>query len=114
MPKEITQQPLEVALLLTFVPFLLIALSIPLILRKIPPKRWYGFRTPKTLSSGSVWYQANYVGGKYLLIAGIIELAIFLFVAVLQPADALTYGTFIITVPLAVAIIAWFIRLRAM
>lgn len=38
---------------------LLIALNIPLARRKIAPNQWYGFRTPKTLSSPEIWYPVN-------------------------------------------------------
>jgi len=37
----------------------LIAVSIPLIFGKIKPNRWYGFRTPTTLSDEQIWYAAN-------------------------------------------------------
>ncbi|MGO9056470.1 MAG: SdpI family protein [Candidatus Binataceae bacterium] len=50
----------------------LIAVSIPLILKKIGPNPIYGFRTSKTLSRPEVWYKANSVAGKDLLIAGLV------------------------------------------
>jgi uncharacterized membrane protein len=54
-----------------FVGFLLIGISIPLILEKVPPNRWYGFRVTKTLSSESIWYLANRAAGFDLMWAGI-------------------------------------------
>ena len=48
--------------LLVGLPVLLIAVSIPLMLGMVPRNHWYGFRTPKTLSSDSVWYPANRIG----------------------------------------------------
>jgi uncharacterized membrane protein len=50
----------------------IVALSIPLILEKVGPNRLYGFRTRKTLSSPRIWYAANRVAGRDLLIAGVV------------------------------------------
>src|SRR5687768_10298483 len=46
-------------------------ISIPLILRKVAPNRWYGFRTPSTLGDPAIWYPANEQSGKRLAGAGI-------------------------------------------
>ena len=37
---------------------------------RIPPNRWIGFRTPRTLSDRRVWYVANRIAGRDLAIAG--------------------------------------------
>ena len=52
-------------------PLTIIALSIPLILQKIPRNRLYGFRTAYTLSSDAVWYRANKIAGVAVLLGGI-------------------------------------------
>jgi hypothetical protein len=59
-------------LLIMYVVFgiLLVALSIPLIRRKIPPNGLYGFRIPKTLNHPDLWYEANYRIGWWLLVSG--------------------------------------------
>lgn len=49
-----------------------IAISIPLILDRVPPNSTYGFRTAKTLSDPQIWYAANRVAGHDLLIAGLV------------------------------------------
>jgi hypothetical protein len=49
---------------------LFISISIPLILKKVPPNRWYGFRVAKTFSSERIWYAANRVAGCDLMLAG--------------------------------------------
>lgn len=49
---------------------ILIAVSIPLVLKKIPPNQWYGFRVPKTFSSDHIWYEANRIAGIDLCLAG--------------------------------------------
>ena len=58
---------------------LFIALAIPLILKKVPPNRWYGLRVPATFANDKVWYKANawtakvMLGwGLFILIAGIV------------------------------------------
>lgn len=52
---------------------LFIGLGLPLIFNRVPPNRWYGFRTSKTLSATKYWYAANRVAGKNLLLAGVIQ-----------------------------------------
>jgi uncharacterized membrane protein len=50
---------------------LLIALSIPLIKRRVAPNSWYGFRVRQTLEDPTVWYEANAYSGNCLLWAGV-------------------------------------------
>ena len=42
-------------------------------LRKVPPNVVYGFRTRTTLSSDSIWYEANAHFGRGLLAASIVS-----------------------------------------
>jgi uncharacterized membrane protein len=49
---------------------LFIALGVPLMRRRVPRNRWYGFRIPKTLASDSVWYPANAIAGRDMVVAG--------------------------------------------
>lgn len=51
-------------------------LSVPLILRKIPPNRFYGFRTRATLSGPDVWYPVNAFSGWALLVASAVSFVI--------------------------------------
>ena len=66
-----------------FCGLLFIGISIPLILGKIPPNHWYGFRTRKTLSNKEIWYKANKYMGKDLAILGCLmvlyNLVLFIF-----------------------------------
>ncbi|OGO27471.1 MAG: hypothetical protein A2136_01015 [Chloroflexi bacterium RBG_16_54_11] len=57
--------------LYSFGGLLLAALSVPLILRKIPPNRLFGFRIPSTLSNPSLWYQVNAYTGRRFLVVGL-------------------------------------------
>ncbi len=52
-----------------FLPIVMAALALPMVLGKVPPNPIYGFRTPKTLSSTDIWYPANRAGG-WFMIAG--------------------------------------------
>jgi hypothetical protein len=49
---------------------LLVLLSIPLILRRIPPNPLYGLRVPATYKDEQVWYDANAASGRDFAIFG--------------------------------------------
>jgi hypothetical protein len=51
---------------------MLIALSIPLILGRVPPNRWYGFRVRRTLERPEIWYPANRYSGQLGAALGLI------------------------------------------
>ena len=51
---------------------LVAGLAIPMILRKVPPNPWYGFRWPKTRRNPDIWYTANEYAGKLMVIAGAV------------------------------------------
>ena len=48
------------------------AVSVPLIFGLIPPNRFYGVRTPRSLRDRDLWYAANAFGGWALLAAAVI------------------------------------------
>jgi len=68
-----------------------IALGIPLKLNKIPPNRWYGFRTRKTLSDDDIWYAVNSATGEDMVRGGASLAACSFFVIVLR--DWIEYET---------------------
>jgi hypothetical protein len=51
---------------------LLVGLSIPLLLDKVPPNPWYGFRVPSTLANATLWYKVNRHTARWLLLAGVL------------------------------------------
>ena len=57
-------------------PAFLICLAIPMALGLVPPNRFYGFRTPKTMSSPAVWYPANRVSGWCIIAAGLLAIGL--------------------------------------
>jgi uncharacterized membrane protein len=54
---------------------LLIVLAIPLLLDKIPPNPWYGFRVPSTLADERLWYKVNHYTARWLMLTGIVTVA---------------------------------------
>jgi len=46
-------------------------ISLPLVVEKIKPNKWYGYRTKRTLSNPRIWYAANKVMGFDMLLAGL-------------------------------------------
>jgi hypothetical protein len=80
---------LEIVYLINIGVGLLIAvLAIPLILEKIKPNMWYGFKTRKTLSDEKIWYPANKYAGKVMVITGLfiaVVSAVILLLTVIKP-----------------------------
>jgi uncharacterized membrane protein len=104
-------------LLWTFVgsSLLLIALSIPMILKRVKPNGWYGFRTPKTFSDPDIWYKANTYAGWRLLWAGVIGTIGGVVLFYLPGIDVARYGfgfLAVIGIPLTVGIIQSLIYLN--
>jgi hypothetical protein len=50
---------------------LMMAMSLPLIRRKVPPNSSYGLRVRKTLDDPSIWYEANEYAGRCLFGLGV-------------------------------------------
>ncbi|MEO5815784.1 MAG: SdpI family protein [Gemmatimonadaceae bacterium] len=48
------------------------ALSIPLVLRRVPMNALYGVRLPQSFKSDELWYDINAYGGRLLLTLGIL------------------------------------------
>jgi uncharacterized membrane protein len=64
----------KLALIAYVLPGLAVVFGIPIALGLVPPNRFYGYRTRKTLSSVDVWYRANRVCGRCMAIAGFAAL----------------------------------------
>ena len=97
------------------VPLLVLVLSLPMILGRVPPNSAYGFRTPKTLSSPEVWYPANRAAGWFMLTAMVISICFNLALWWTFPewpldrtVSWMTGGTMI---PLSISLLASFIYL---
>jgi hypothetical protein len=86
-------------LLFVGLPAVLLVSGIPLVLKVVPPNRFYGFRTATSYSSTEAWYQLNFATGLALIAAGIVGgiCALLLtkgFIA-LQPELRLTVGVMV-------------------
>jgi len=73
---EACRRLLEAVLLTIFFVYalmglLLAGLSVPLILSKVRPNIWYGFRTRLTLDNPDVWYPVNAWAGRRMLLTGL-------------------------------------------
>src|SRR5262245_57937165 len=76
--------------------FVLILVSVPMIIERVPPNRWYGFRTPRTQSDPKVWYPANRIAGQYFAFAGFLVVLAALVVALLHKQMTPTTGATIL------------------
>jgi SdpI/YhfL family protein len=50
---------------------LLLLVSLPLMLRWIPPNRFFGFRIASTLRDPSIWYDVNALNARHLFALGL-------------------------------------------
>ena len=87
-------------------------ISIPLILKRVPPNRLYGVRTAKTLSDSTTWYKVNRFGGWAILISSIIGAVTIALVAQYMPMWS-GHAGLLMLVPLIVALAAiWLYTMR--
>jgi uncharacterized membrane protein len=57
-------------LLFPILGLVLLALGWPMAARRVRPNRWYGLRVPATFADEKVWYEANAVAGRDMMILG--------------------------------------------
>jgi uncharacterized membrane protein len=108
-----------ILLLMTLVPgLLLMFLSGPLIMGRVPRNGWYGFRVPKTLSSDEIWYPANRYAGYQLLhagrfiVLGSLALMLVQWILPISEAGIATAILFLTLIPLSIAVYRSFRYLR--
>jgi uncharacterized membrane protein len=53
---------------------LLALICLPMAMGKVSPNRWYGFRTKKTMSDPTIWYETNRFSGRAGVVAGVFIL----------------------------------------
>jgi len=75
---------------------LFIALSIPLVQRRVSPNRCYGLRIPATFADETVWYEANARAGSDLLKLGLLLIAV-------------GAGLYLLKMPSGVEVLLWFV-----
>ena len=83
-------------------PAFLLVTGIPLVLRLVPPNRFYGYRTATSFASLEAWYQLNWATGIALIAAGvvggIVVLALTLGIFSLKPEARYLTGILVTTV----------------
>ena len=104
-------------LLVMYVVFglLLAGLALPLLLDKVTPNGWYGFRVPSTLYNADLWYKVNRYMARWMLLSGIITAAgaVALFFVPGLSVDAYAWLCLLIfAVPFAVGVALSFRYLR--
>lgn len=90
-------------MLILFITFFLAGLvqaliSIPLILRRVKPNYWYGFRTRKTLENEAVWYDVNEHAGKRLFLSGILIMIAAIVFALIPKISTDLYAVLVLVV----------------
>ena len=100
-----------------FIPAVIFAvLAVPLIFGLIPRQWAIGIRTPKTLSSDTIWLQANRFGGWVLLCAALIYLAIAWVLPCMAPCGVnfaqwlVHLGAFALPLLSALLLIRWYVQ----
>ena len=63
-------------LLFPVVGVLLALLGWPLAARRVGPNRWYGLRVPATFADRQVWFDANALAGRDLVVLGVVLAAL--------------------------------------
>ena len=109
------EAPPGVEFLSVLLPIVSVLISLPLMLKLVPPNRWYGFRTRKTLSNAEVWYEANYKGGVGLIVASVIALAgRAVFMESFERGTGAVLSMFFLMGCMVVALVVWGVQLRSM
>jgi uncharacterized membrane protein len=91
---------------------LMIALAIPLILGRVPPNTWYGFRIRLTLSDPEIWYPANRHGGWLLLIVGLVTIAAALLLPLVPGMRGEAYGLWVSAIMVAGVLVCLVLSVR--
>ena len=82
-------------ILFVLIGLLMIGLAIPLILGRVPPNHWYGFRIRLTLDDPSIWYPANRYAAWLLLVVGGVVIVAAMVLAVALGITAEAYGLWV-------------------
>lgn len=80
------------------------AISVPLVLRKVPMNGAYGVRVRKAFVSDSNWYEINAYGGRLLLGLGAVLVAFGVLGAGLAPSPTSVWAPVYLAAPLVLLI----------
>jgi uncharacterized membrane protein len=96
---------LIILLLFFFIGALFILLGFPLLLGKIKPNWFYGFRTPSTVKNKDIWYIINKQTGREFIIAGIIIVIAFMIMLLFQSYITIIQLVFILLILVNISLI---------
>lgn len=105
-----TTQPFAIPAVILFL------VSLPLVFGLIPRNRFYGVRTPKTLSDDGVWYPVNRVAGAAMLLASVIYGAVAVTCPYQRAASdnfltwVLHLAAFLVPIVIGLSATAWYAR----
>lgn len=85
--------------------------SVPLMLQLVPPNRYFGFRTQRTLADRALWFRVNRFAGCACFVAAGASASVFLVEPEFASGRSFA-GLAIFLVPLATAVAASFAYLR--
>lgn len=77
---------------------LLIALSVPLVQRRIKPNMWYGVRLRKTMQNLSIWYDVNAHAGRGMIVTGAATVVAAVVLALIPNIDIDVYSIGVLVV----------------
>ena len=86
-------------------------LSVPLILKLVPPNGLYGIRTARALSDSTIWFALNAFGGWCILIAACVSATLLYFSPATLSAEP-WFPLAVMAIPLCVAVVAIFVYLN--
>jgi hypothetical protein len=81
-----------IAILHVIVGLLVIAVSVPLVRKKVKMNPWYGIKIPEAFKSEERWYEINQYGGRLMLWWGLSIVLVAGFGLVLQERYWITYN----------------------
>jgi hypothetical protein len=95
---------------------LFLVLAIPLVLRKVPRNRIYGFRTRATLKDDLLWFEANAHFGRRLVAASLFSVvAVFVLYYTAFSPEIFVYAALgVIVAPALAAALDTFLHLRSL
>ncbi len=91
---------------------LMAVLAVPLMLRKVPRNRIYGFRSKATLRDDRMWYEANAFFGRGLFAAGIVTAVSMLFLYAAPDLSPLVFFKAVAATPVAPQLVTMLLTVR--
>jgi uncharacterized membrane protein len=86
--------------------FILAIIAIPMILNRIKPNHFYGFRVKRTMENPEIWYQVNEFAGKQLFVAGIAIILLAIGLSLILNLDLQTYSLITPGINIALLLVA--------